>query len=607
MKRVLATVLAVGAIVLASCSGQALSPSTPALPNVPAASGGPVVRLVLARPQRRPGRKKKVEARIVIRIPLKRKHRRDVLTPAYISSSTKSLSVAVDGLSPTIFDLTPSSTDCHISTTRRKQRTPIARICTIEYAVTPGSHVFSLITYDETKGRGNQLSANTHVPFNVVSGSNTPLSVTLGGIVDSIEIVQPAVPQAGYSPADGFIIYGNSPVGFAIMMLDADNNVILGAGAPALSVKVPNGVPVTLATPLPNQSTYTFTSTYRSTTPTTPSAFKVTIAASPLPNTSGPSFNFKQQFSAYQPWIYVANFGDNTVRATDENGNGKTLTGSNPFGEVPSPTGIAYDPNNAWPYIPSLFDNAVCVYDVQGNFISQYSGNWENLRSPSDIAYVPVGGGRLYVVNSGYQGGYGGLRRSHSRHRVAGRMAPAPAYSSYPSPSPSPSPTPTGPSATGVTAYDEFGNLLTLSGSFPNLSVPEGIAYDSNNGRLYVTDSEDGTVLVYDTSGNFIQNFASTLPSTGYAGIAFDSQNALFYALDPSNNGVVVFDEQGNLTNVSFANLNQPTGIAYDPYDGLLYVTNSGNDTMTVYNESGTQVGPAIATGSQPWGVTAIP
>ncbi len=53
-----------------------------------------------------------------------------------------------------------------------------------------------------------------------------------------------------------------------------------------------------------------------------------------------------------------------------------------------------------------------------------------------------------------------------------------------------------------VTAYDQNGNLQTLSGAFPGLSGPTGIAYDPSNGFLYVANVGNSTVTAYDQNGN---------------------------------------------------------------------------------------------------------
>ena len=53
-----------------------------------------------------------------------------------------------------------------------------------------------------------------------------------------------------------------------------------------------------------------------------------------------------------------------------------------------------------------------------------------------------------------------------------------------------------------VTEYDQNGNQITTSGSFPNLDWPAGIAFDSANGSLYVSSGYSSTITEYDQNGN---------------------------------------------------------------------------------------------------------
>lgn len=147
-----------------------------------------------------------------------------------------------------------------------------------------------------------------------------------------------------------------------------------------------------------------------------------------------------------------------------------------------------------------------------------------------------------------------------------------------------------GTSNTG-TVYDQDGNQQAAPGGFPNLSAPDGSAYDPANGLIYVTNYVGNSVTVYDKNGNQ-QTAPGGFPNVNNPiGIAYDSANGFLYVTNNGNNGVTVYDQYGTQRNVSgtFPNLDSPYHIAYDPANGFLYVANYGNNTVTVYDQNGNQ------------------
>ena len=144
-----------------------------------------------------------------------------------------------------------------------------------------------------------------------------------------------------------------------------------------------------------------------------------------------------------------------------------------------------------------------------------------------------------------------------------------------------------------IAVTDELGNAQTVSGTFPNLSSINGIAYDPHNNRIYVESGGTNTITVYDVQG-VQQTVSGTFENAGPdapAGIVFDPHNNLLYATYSTANSVAAFDEQGHLqaTSGTFPNLTQPVGIAYDFVDQELFVTSSGG-RVTAYDEQGNQI-----------------
>ncbi|MHB8213315.1 MAG: NHL repeat-containing protein [Vulcanimicrobiaceae bacterium] len=146
--------------------------------------------------------------------------------------------------------------------------------------------------------------------------------------------------------------------------------------------------------------------------------------------------------------------------------------------------------------------------------------------------------------------------------------------------------------ANTVTAYNAQGAQQTLTGSFPNVIQSWGIAYDPANGWLYVTNSFGNTVTAYNAQGAQ-QTLTGSFPNLNFPwGIAEDPANGWLYVPNLNNSTVTAYDAQGvqqTLASGSFPHLNGPTGIAYDPVNGWLYVTNNYGNTVTAYSSQGAQ------------------
>jgi DNA-binding beta-propeller fold protein YncE len=142
-----------------------------------------------------------------------------------------------------------------------------------------------------------------------------------------------------------------------------------------------------------------------------------------------------------------------------------------------------------------------------------------------------------------------------------------------------------------VTAYNTQGTQQTLTGTFPNLSAPAGIAYDPVNGWLYVTNIGSHTVTAYNSQGAQ-QTLTGTFPTISNPfGIAYDAASGLLYVANENVDTVTAYNSQGTQQTLTgtFPNLNSPFGLTFDPGNGLLYVANAGNNTVTAYNSQGAQ------------------
>ena len=154
--------------------------------------------------------------------------------PQYISPATDAMRVDIyqstcttqgcDEVTgyPKIVGLTPTSTGC--------SSTLASTNCTLSLALPAGSYVANFVTLDAT---GISLSVALAVPFTVTAGATNTVSMTLSGIPVALS----ATPLSPGSAS------------FAVGAVDADSNLIVGVGAPTVSVTANSGIAVNLTQP----------------------------------------------------------------------------------------------------------------------------------------------------------------------------------------------------------------------------------------------------------------------------------------------------------------------------------------------------------------------
>jgi len=148
---------------------------------------------------------------------------------AYLSAATQSITISINGGTPVAQTLTASGGNC---STPSFGATPV---CTLVASAPVGSDTFTFVTYDGPNGTGNRLSQNTVVHTIVAAQVNT-VSVTLEGVPVGI-LISPYPNQANVvQQAGGYELIGTAVANFAVEPFDADNNFIVGPGAPTLTV-----------------------------------------------------------------------------------------------------------------------------------------------------------------------------------------------------------------------------------------------------------------------------------------------------------------------------------------------------------------------------------
>jgi hypothetical protein len=183
--------------------------------------------------------------------------------PMYLSPATQSLQVIVNpqGASSTpppgtntstqintTIALSPSSSGCKTSLSNT--------VCSLTVNLSPGNYVATLTAYDGAPQgtppapSGNPLSGASQVPFTVSSSQPNNVNLTLFGIPVNIVVA----PQNNVQTIAGNLTIAPGATGtFVAEALDADNNVIIGPGAPGFTVQAASSTPSgwSIATPAP--------------------------------------------------------------------------------------------------------------------------------------------------------------------------------------------------------------------------------------------------------------------------------------------------------------------------------------------------------------------
>ncbi|MBV8149817.1 MAG: hypothetical protein JO092_12045 [Candidatus Eremiobacteraeota bacterium] len=171
--------------------------------------------------------KRALPVTIRIKVPRrKHRHRAQFISPATASMTLKIARGSKMVINKTIA-VTPGSPGCSTA--------PSGTICVSSVLLAPGSYAATILTYDGPNGTGNLLSTAQGVAFTVAAGRNNTIPLTLSGVPASIAVL-PADIMSTLDPGSGIDVAGQGVHRLFAQALDADGNVIVGAGAPTFSV-----------------------------------------------------------------------------------------------------------------------------------------------------------------------------------------------------------------------------------------------------------------------------------------------------------------------------------------------------------------------------------
>lgn len=545
--------------------------------------------------------------RVVIQIPPKSSTASSAARqPQYVSPSTQSITVSVDGGPATAQNLTPGSPNCDVPA-------PLSPLtCTVNISAAPGTHTFTFVTYDGLNGTGNVLSTNS-VSQNIVANQSNTVNVTLDGVPKSFQVLPlPSLGAIQGTATSGFQFLGRETYTMEIDAVDADGNYILGPGAPALRVSVSNasvgsGVTVTAASNgNPNEFVVKSTgfgsatlaiaagSALTTNVPLVSAAVTTTIAGAAGTNGfadgSGTAANFYYPqgitYDSADGSLYVADTFNNEVRKVTPAGAVTTFAGSRFIPKIGAPRGIAYDPDNGNLYLTTDFNCQVKQVTAAG-VISVLAGYFVPYHPP-DCAFADgTGLSALFWYPMGVGYGNGNLYVTDTFNCALRQVT-------------------TGGVVKTIAGNHNVCEFADGTGSNAYFRAPHGVAYDPKNGDLYVADTEN-CVIRQVTAAGVVTTIAGEPNMCGFADgsgksakflypsyLTYDQDDGDLYVTDMDNNAIRQVTTDGVVSTVAGgpgkpgfadgigakAHFYYPAGITYDPGNGDLYVTDTFNSVI---------------------------
>ena len=598
--------LAILSAIVAACGGGSASQALPSLatPN-PQAGTLANARIVIVIPARAPastGRR-----------------------PSYISASTQSLTVQVDTGTPTMQNLTPTSPNCVAGGS--------GVTCTVPISATAGSHTFTFTTYDLINATGNKLSVNSTTQT-LVANALTTVNVTLAGIPKALQITAVASPTIAGNSTSGFQFASAATQTLVVNAVDADNNVILGPGAPvfaatATSVQTGSGITVNPVGGNPNEFTVASsgfgTATFSaSATPTSPLAGGAIAATAPLSattftttiagtlNTSGYTNGtgtgatfYRSEGITYDPItsdLYVYDAGNFAVRQVTTTGTVTTIAG-------------------AGPTLPGFVDGTGTAAKFSGGLVgiayaaitgALYVGDFNNcaIRAVTTAGVVTTIAGQFPSTPAcGFVDGTGSSARLYSSLAITYDSTDNNLYIADTYLNCAIRKVTTGGVVTTIAGANPAScGYMDGTGSTAKFSVANGIAFDSADGALYVSDTGNNVIRRVTTAG-VVTTFVGVVGSVnqvdgnsttarfdnGLGAIAYDSDNGNLYVSDncairqitPSGDVLTIAGAQtcspsidGIGSNARFGMYSASGGLVYVPGSSSLYVADYGGSAI---------------------------
>ena len=155
-----------------------------------------------------------------------------------------------------------------------------------------------------------------------------------------------------------------------------------------------------------------------------------------------------------------------------------------------------------------------------------------------------------------------------------------------------------------ISSYEVI-ETVTAAGAGGHGNTPHGIAFDSANNRMYYAIGNWQYVEEYVSVMNTADNSVSAKVTVGERpeDIAFDSANNRMYVTNTNDDTVSVINTANNSVIATISVGDHPTDLAFDSANNRMYVLNYEDDTVSVINTANNSVIATISVGDGPNGI----
>ena len=152
-----------------------------------------------------------------------------------------------------------------------------------------------------------------------------------------------------------------------------------------------------------------------------------------------------------------------------------------------------------------------------------------------------------------------------------------------------------------ISSYEVI-ETVTAAGAGGHGNTPHGIAFDSANNRMYYAIGNWQYVEEYVSVMNTADNSVSAKVTVGERpeDIAFDSANNRMYVTNTNDDTVSVINTANNSVIATISAGENPNGIAFDSANNRMYVANQTDDTVSVIDTATNSVIDTIPVGDNP-------
>src|SRR5579875_2966280 len=256
-----------------------------------------------------------------------------------------------------------------------------------------------------------------------------------------------------------------------------------------------------------------------------------------------------------------------------------TTNGTFPFSVQP-PTGYAANPSSS--SITVAGKNITNYINISPTVFSQITFSEQGLSSGLPWTVHFNGVVQSSVTSS--------LQFSEPNGNFGYSVTPPPGYTVYPTQG---SIDVNGPSTTTL--------VFTPVTSIGVGQGPQSIAYDSNNGDIYVANLYSGTVSVINGAINTVSKTISV--GTDPTAILYDPANKEIYVANSYSNNVSVISDSTNQVVDTIPAGTYPSYLLFDSANGYIYVSNNGQGTVTIINGADNSIKNTVSVGQGPQGM----